>query len=124
MEYEMNNAAVFAEEKKESLTHVAELLSNARTQSFTAHFRTKIDEKECLDKLQKATAAELNEGKKLAKALLTGKETTIVGKLANSEGRLGRSLVVDLNIGAKGFRQIDHRTLISLIINNTKYTVK
>ncbi len=51
MEYEMNNAAVYAEEKKESLTFVAELLSNARTQSFTAQFRTKIDEKECLDKL-------------------------------------------------------------------------
>ena len=120
----MNNAAVYAEEKKESLTFVAELLSNVRTQSFTAQFRTKIDEKECLDKLQKATAAELNEGKTLAKSLLTGKESRIVGKLANSEGRLGRSLVVDLNLGAKGFRQIDHRTLISLIINNTKYTVK
>ena len=118
----MNNAAVFDEEKKESLTHVAELLANARTQSFTATFRTKVDEKECIEKLQKASAAELSEGKKLAKALLSGKETTIVGRLANSEGRLGRSLVVDL--ASKGFRQIDHRTLISLIISNTKYTVK
>jgi hypothetical protein len=64
----------------------------------------------------------LSEGKKLAKTLMSGKETTIIGRLANSEGRLGRSLVIDL--GSKGFRQIDHRTLISLIINNTKYTVK
>lgn len=51
MEYEMNNSAVYAKEEKESLTHVAELLAGARTQSFTATFRTKVDEKECLDQL-------------------------------------------------------------------------
>ena len=51
MEYEMNNSAVYAKEEKESLTHVAELLAGARTQSFTATFRTKVDDKECLDQL-------------------------------------------------------------------------
>ena len=51
MEYEMNNSAVYSKEEKECLTHVAELLAGARTQSFTATFRTKVDEKECLDQL-------------------------------------------------------------------------
>ena len=31
MEYEMNNAAVYAKEEKECLTNVADLLANART---------------------------------------------------------------------------------------------
>jgi hypothetical protein len=122
LEYEMHNSSVYAKEEKLSLTGVAEILTNARTKSFTACFRTKVDEKDCTEQLQKASAAELTEGKKLAKQLLSGKETTIVGRLSNSEGRLGRSLVVDLT--SKGYRQIDHRTLISLIINNVKYTVK
>lgn len=118
----MYNASIFAKEEKLSLTAVAELLVNARSRCFTATFRTKIDEKGIEDQLQKASDADLKEGKALAKNLLSGKETTIVGKLANSEGRLGRSLVNDLS--SKLFRQIDHRTLITLIINNTKYTVK
>lgn len=77
----MNNAGCYGKEEKKSLTSVAEMLGNARTQSFTATFRTKVDEKECLDQLSKATSADLTEGKKLAKALMSGKETKIVGRL-------------------------------------------
>ena len=95
---------------------------NAHTKAFTATFRTKIDETDVKNKLNKASAADLKEGKNLAKSLLAGKDTTISGRLDNNENRLGRSLVVDLD--SKQFRLIDHRTLISVIINNTKYTVK
>jgi hypothetical protein len=52
---------------------------------------------------------------------MTGKETVIVGRLANSVGKLGRSLIVDLP--TSGFRQVDHRTLRWLIIKNVKYIV-
>ena len=59
----------------------------------------------------------------MAKSLLTGKETTVIGRLAGAgEAKLGRSLVVDLQTG--GYKQVDHRNLLWLIINNVKYTVK
>ena len=34
--------------------------------------------------------------KTLSRELLIGKETTVVGRLSRAEGRLGRSLVIDL----------------------------
>ena len=58
----------------------------------------------------------------LAKELLVGKETTIVGRLSKAEGRMGRSLVIDLP--TQGYRQVDHRTLKHLIIDNVKHTIK
>ena len=45
--------------------------------------------------------------------------------LLSSEGNLGRSSVIDLDAPhGKNYRQIDHRTLESLIINNKKYILK
>jgi hypothetical protein len=38
----------------------------------------------------------LKEGKELAKEILSGKETTIIGRLSKADGKLGRSLVIDL----------------------------
>jgi hypothetical protein len=64
----------------------------------------------------------LNDTKALAKKLLTGKQTTIIGKLATSENKLGRSLVIDLE--SNGFKQVDHRHLLWLVLDNVKYTVK
>ena len=59
-------------------------------------FTTKVDEKTIKEKLQAATDKDLKEAKSLAKELLAGKETTLVGRLSKAEGRLGRSLVIDL----------------------------
>ena len=67
--------------------------------------------------IQKAADA-----KALAKELLTGRETKIIARLSNSEGKMGRSLVIDLSTGS--YAQVDHRTLKYLIIDNIKYTVK
>ena len=66
LEYEMHNAAVFSKEEKLSLTAVCEQLVNAYTKSFTATFRTKVDENDISAELRKASAAELKEGKTLA----------------------------------------------------------
>jgi hypothetical protein len=57
-----------------------------------------------------------------AKEILAGKETTVIGHLSKTEGKLGRSLVIDLP--SKGYKQVDHRTLKWLIIRNVKYSVK
>lgn len=64
----------------------------------------------------------MKDGKALAKEILSGKETTVIGHLSKTEGKLGRSLVIDLP--SKGYRQVDHRTLKWLIIRNVKYSVK
>jgi len=57
----------------------------------------------------------------LAKVALTGKECKLVGRLSRAEGKLGRSLVIDLP--TQGYRLVDHRSLRWLIIKNKKYTV-
>lgn len=46
--------------------------------------------------------------------------------LTNSDSnKLGRSNVLDLNAPhGMNFRQVDHRTLQEVIINDTKYTLK
>ncbi len=59
--------------------------------------------------------------KQIAKEILTGKETTIVGYLSKGMGKLGRSLIIDLE--TKGFKNVDHRTIKWLIVKNVKYTV-
>lgn len=64
----------------------------------------------------------VEKAKTLAKDLLVGKETVLVGRLSRAEGRLGRSLVIDLP--TQGYRQVDHRTLKWFIIENKKYIVK
>jgi hypothetical protein len=46
--------------------------------------------------LTAVTAAEFKNPKVLAKELLSGKESTIVGRLSKADGKLGRSLVIDL----------------------------
>ena len=123
LEYEMNNSSVFGEEDKISLTNVATKLAEANSKCFTVCFTTKVDEKMVQEKLKgvkgKLSAAQ---AKDLAKEVLIGKETQLTGRLSRAEGKLGRSLVIDLP--TQGYRQVDHRTLKWLVIDNIKYTVK
>jgi len=119
----MHNSSVFAEEEKISLTNVATKLAEANSKCFTVCFTTKVDDKMVADKLAKLkgkpSAAQIKE---LAKDLLVGERKELVGRLSRAEGKLGRSLVIDLP--TQGYRQVDHRTLVWLIIDNVKYTVK
>ena len=123
LEYEMHNSSVFAEEQKIPLTKVATVLAEANSKCFTVCFTTKVDDKMVAEKLAalKGKPSEAD-AKELAKDLLTGKESTVVGRLSRSEGRLGRSLVIDLP--SQFYKQVDHRTLKWLIVDNVKYTVK
>ena len=63
-----------------------------------------------------------DKAKALAKEILVGKETQLTGRLSRAEGKLGRSLVIDLP--TQGYRQVDHRTLKWFICENIKYTIK
>ena len=42
------------------------------------------------------TKLNAEKAKKLAKEILVGKETQLMGRLSRAEGKLGRSLVIDL----------------------------
>ena len=96
LEYEMHNASIYAKEEKLPLTKVVKILKEARSTAFTVNFNCKIDEKVVQEKLLSATAQQLKDGKALAKEVLTGRESTVVGRLSKTEGHLGRSLVVGL----------------------------
>ena len=73
------------------------------------------------EKLQSVSEKDFKDSKTLAKELLTGKESTVVGRLTKTEGKLGRSLV--LGLPANNFVSVDHRTIKWLILKNVKYIV-
>lgn len=120
----MYNASVFATTEKLCLTKVAKILEEANTACFTVNFTAKVDEKAVKERLAKVTAADIKDKAKLralAKEILEGKETTLVGRLSKAHGKLGRSLIIDLP--TQGYRLVDHRTLKWLVIKNVKYVV-
>lgn len=54
-----------------------------------------------------------------------GKVRTLRGRLASAEPLLGRSMVIDLDIDSDNqLRQVDHRTIKSLILRGVQYTVR
>ena len=119
----MKNANVFQDEVALSLTKVSNKLNEAKNTAFTVCFNCKVKEEAVREKLASLNETDLKTNlKALAKELLTGRETTIVGRLAKNEAKMGRSLIIDLSTG--GFAQVDHRTIKYLIIDNTKFTVK
>ena len=98
-------------------------MAEAKSTCFTVCFTTKVDEKMVQEKLSGIKSKLTSEkAKELAKDILVGKETVLTGRLSRAEGKLGRSLVIDLP--TQGYRQVDHRTLKWFIIQNIKYTVK
>lgn len=55
-----------------------------------------------------------------------GSERTLVGRYAGTETIFGRSNVIDLEIPADQhrLRQVDHRTITSIIFDGVRYTLK
>lgn len=92
----MYSADRFLEEKKVTQTEIAEQLISSHNVPFTVVF-------------EKAS----------------GEERTLRGKLLEPEPLMGRSKVEDLDV-TSGIRMrlVDHRTIKSLIVNGTKYSLK
>lgn len=62
--------------------------------------------------------------KALSKQLIEGKDTKMICHLVKSEQHMGRSLVIDLEAPLENnFRQVDHRTIQSIILKNVKYSL-
>lgn len=95
LETTFKSASQFETTKKVTRTELAETLVNLGDQVFTANF----------DKQD-------------------GSNRTLVGYKVSTENLMGRVNVVDLEATGNTLRQIDLRTIKSLIVNNVKYVVK
>lgn len=120
---EMTNGSLYQEEQKLSMTDLATKLTAANNMCFQVCFTKKPDARkvaEQLSEIKKAPSAAA--ARDLAKKCLVGDESTLICHLTKAEGKLGRSLVIDLPTG--GFRQVDHRTLKWIVIDNVKYVLR
>ena len=128
LEYEMNSATLYDKEEKISKTNIIELLVNARETIFTVTFHTQVNEKwvkEVLSNAEKEHFSNDKKMKELGKKVVAGKQTEMTCFLTSTDGKLGRSSVMDLKAPwGMNFRQIDQRTVESLILKNVKYVVK
>ena len=95
LEKTFKSASQFESTKKVTRTELAEILVNLGDQVFTVNF----------DKQ-------------------TGENRTLVGYKVSTENLMGRVNVVDLEVTGHNLRQVDLRTIKSLIVNNVKYVVK
>ena len=79
------------------MTKISSKLNEARNTAFTVCFNCKVKEDAVREKLASLNETDLKTNvKALARDLLTGRETTIVGRLAKNEAKMGRSLIIDL----------------------------
>lgn len=94
---EAASADVYSQTKKVTKTQAAEILVASHNRPFTVVF-------------EKAD----------------GTDRTLRGRLVQPEPLLGRSMVEDLDVDRSKhrLRQVDHRTIKSLIVDGVKYTVK
>lgn len=125
----INTANQFTQVINVSRTEIIDKLESAGDSVFSATFNKLPNETSLSEALGKMAVADLTDTKKLkklAKEVMLGEERTIVGYLVSLEPKMGRSTVHDLEVpkGQHPLRQIDHRTISSLVIKNVKYVVK
>ncbi len=91
------SADQYAEEKKVSKTEAAEILIGSHNRPLSVCFIKEKDKE----------------------------ERVLRGRLVKHEALLGRSMVEDLDIATGNrIRQVDHRTLVWLVVDNIRYVVK
>jgi len=133
LQNEAFSATQFTKEREVSRTEMVEALESAGDSVFTVVFDKKVSQKSIAQEITDLQADE--EGfqtmskrdiNKLAKTLLAGTERRLVGYLASTEPKMGRSTVVDLEIATDKhrLRLVDHRTIKELVLRNVRYTLK
>jgi len=128
LENEAYAASQYTEEREVSRTEMVEALESAGDSVFTVVFDKKTSQKSIVTAL--SALDELPDKKtqlnKLAKSILAGEERRLVGYLASTEPKMGRSTVVDLEVSTDQhrLRLVDHRTLKELVLRNVRYTLK
>ncbi|NVB40990.1 hypothetical protein G6O69_24330 [Pseudenhygromyxa sp. WMMC2535] len=117
-----------------SRTALCEVLEGAGDSIFTVNFNKQAKEKEVVDEILGAVD-ELGsdpDPKVLTKRIkaavkkgVSGQVRTLIGYLVQTEAKMGRSQVIDLEApGKHRYRLVDHRTINWLVLKNVKYVVK
>jgi len=110
-----------------NMTELSEVLQGAKDTIFTVEFKKKVDDKQIFDSLSGLKYADTKKPeqlKSIAKTILEGKQCTLIGHLVKSEQQMGRTLVIDCQAPADNrFRQVDHRTIQSIILRGVKYNL-
>ena len=126
---EMISAAQYDNEVRVTRSEMVEKLINAGDCTFTIQFRKQLTGKDVCDKLERDNFSTQPAAKKVklcGQSIKLGEVRTLVGYVRNTEHVMGRSNVVDLGIPFSQHRerQVDHRTLESLILKRVKYILK
>jgi len=129
MESEMISASQYDREEKVTRTEMAEILVKTGRHVFTVTFHKQVTSEDMIQILEdeKYTSEQpaTKKRKTCEKAIKAGASRTITGFLCNTEHLMGRSMVIDLNEpSAHKERQVDHRTLESLIFQRVRYILK
>jgi len=109
------------------MTELSDILKGAKDTIFKVVFKKKVDDKHVMEKLNQIKANDLKKAdliKSLSKGIIDGEQVTLIGHLLSCDQHMGRSLVIDLEAPiANRFRQVDHRTIQSIIFKNVKYNL-
>ena len=128
VENEMYSAGQYTEEHAVSRTEMIKALESAGDSIFTVIFDKKVNQKTIATALMdlKELPTKKTHANKMAKSMMIGQERTLVGYLASTEPKMGRSTVVDLEVDPDkhNLRLVDHRTVRELILQNTRYVLK
>lgn len=144
----MYSASQFDREESVSRTRLIEILENSGGTVFCVNFNKKPTHTTVQEKLEGAnvgTFSNAAELRQLAESLLLGEERTLIGYLVQTEPKLGRSQVVDMEVssltrsslcsqlttpprqveaGRHALRLVDHRTINWIILKNVKYVAQ
>jgi hypothetical protein len=129
IEETINTAEQYTETRKISRTELIEVLENAGDTVFTANFNKLPNAESIAELLGSYSINDFSDTKKLskiAKEVMKGEGRNLKGYLLNTEPKMGRSSVIDLEVpkGQHNVRLIDHRTLNFLILKGIRYEVK
>lgn len=130
----MFSANQFEEKITVTRTRLCEILENAGDSIFTINFHKQLKEKDVVDEI--LAALEEAGDTEVTKALTTkikgavkkgakGEARTLIGYLVQTEAKMGRSQVIDLQAPRnRRYRLVDHRTINWLVLKNVKYVAK